>query len=108
MMHLSTSQSDLSDELQEISAFDRVACVEHWTVTFGTVAPKYLSINFMQRVLAREQQLRGLGGLNRPGFVGDQLVRVTRPYRVCSGLHRRPPLPQPVVYFRWVQAGGGC
>ena len=48
------------------------------------------------------------GVLNRPGFVGDQLVRVTRPYRVCSGLHRRPPLPQPVVYFRWVQAGGGC
>ena len=38
--------------------------------------------------------------LNRPGFTGDQLVRVTRPYRVCSCLHRRPPLPLRVGYFR--------
>ena len=38
--------------------------------------------------------------LNRAGFAGDQIVRITRPYRVCSSLHRRPPLPQPVVCFR--------
>ena len=25
--------------------------------------------------------------VNRPGFAGDQIVRVTRPYRGCSGLH---------------------
>ena len=31
--------------------------------------------------------------MNRPGFAGDQLVRITRPYRVCSSLHRMPPLP---------------
>lgn len=61
-MHLTTSQSDISEELREISAFDRIACVEHWTATFGAVAPKYLSVQFMQRVLAREQQVRGLGG----------------------------------------------
>ena len=28
-----------------------------------------------------------LGVVNRPGFAGDQIVRVARPYRVCSGLH---------------------
>ena len=48
-----------------------------------------------------------IGVLNRSSFAGDQLVRVTRPYRVCLGLHRRPPQPQLVVCFRWVQAGGG-
>lgn len=46
--------------------------------------------------------------LNRPGFTGDQLVRVRRPYRVYSSLHRRPPLLRPVGCFRWAQAGGGC
>ena len=25
--------------------------------------------------------------LNRPGFAGDRIVRITRPYRVWSGLH---------------------
>ncbi|MCF8516891.1 MAG: hypothetical protein K9G72_21400, partial [Rhodobacteraceae bacterium] len=44
--------------------------------------------------------------LNRPGFAGDQLVRVTRPYRVCSSLHRRPPLLRRVGCFQWAQAGG--
>ncbi|MEI2688152.1 MAG: biotin/lipoyl-binding protein [Cypionkella sp.] len=48
------------------------------------------------------------GVVNRSGFAGDQLVRITRPYRVCSGLHRRPPLPLRVGYFRSAQAGGGC
>ncbi|MCF8486863.1 MAG: ATP-binding protein, partial [Rhodobacteraceae bacterium] len=46
--------------------------------------------------------------MNRPGFAGDQLVRVTRPYRVCSSLHRRPPLLRRVGCFQWAQAGGGC
>ena len=32
--------------------------------------------------------------LNRPGFTGDCLVLLKRLYRVCSCLHRRPPLPQ--------------
>ena len=45
----------------------------------------------------------GLVGAVRTGppwFSGDQLVRVTRPYRVCSGLHRMLPLPRRVGYFR--------
>ena len=44
--------------------------------------------------------------LNRPSFAGDQLVRVTRPYRVCSSLHRIPLQLRRVGCFRWVQAGG--
>ncbi len=28
-----------------------------------------------------------IAALNRPGFAGDQIVPITRPYRVWSGLH---------------------
>ena len=31
-----------------------------------------------------------------------------RPYQVCSGLHRTPPLLQRVGYSRWDRADGGC
>lgn len=31
-----------------------------------------------------------------------------RPYRVCSGLHRTPPLLRRVGCGRWGRAGGGC
>ena len=48
----------------------------------------------------------GMMPLNRPSFAGDQLVRVTRPYRVCSSLHRIPLQLRRVGCFRWVQAGG--
>ena len=44
--------------------------------------------------------------MNRPGFAVDPIIRITRPYRMCSGLHGMPPLLQPVGYSRWVQAGG--
>jgi hypothetical protein len=55
-------QSNLPDHLRETFAFDRNACVESWTSVYGNAPPKYLSIRFMQRVLAREQQVRVLGG----------------------------------------------
>ena len=61
----------------------------------------------------RDQLLEGAiwvfgEALNRPSFAGDQIVRITRPYRVCSCLHRTPPLLGREGCCRWVQAGGGC
>ena len=60
-------RSDLPDYLRETFALDRTACVERWASVFGTTPPKYLSVRFMQRVLAREQQVRGLGGYSARG-----------------------------------------
>ncbi len=59
---MTASQSILPDQLREILALNRNACVERWTVAFDTAPPKYLSVRFMQRVLARERQIRVLGG----------------------------------------------
>ncbi len=61
-MRRTTSQHDLPDQLREINALDRKACVELWAGAFQTAPPKYLSVRFMQRVLTREQQIRTLGG----------------------------------------------
>ncbi len=61
-MRLTAVQSNLPDQLREIAALDRKACVERWTTVFESPPPKYLSVCFMQRVLARERQIRTLGG----------------------------------------------
>jgi hypothetical protein len=53
---------NLPDQLREISQLDRSACAERWAAAYGMAPPKYLSIRFMQRVLARELQVRALGG----------------------------------------------
>lgn len=53
--------SSLPEKLREIAALDRSACIASWTAVFATAPPSYLSIRFMQRVLAREQQARILG-----------------------------------------------
>ena len=54
------------------------------------------SIYTWQRLFSRPakviQEVDAQADVNRPGFAGDHLVRVMRPYRVCSGLHRTPPL----------------
>lgn len=55
------SAGDLAEQLREIAALSRAGCVERWTDTFGQAPPKYASVRFMQRVLARELQIRLLG-----------------------------------------------
>lgn len=60
------SQSDLPQQLLETAALDRIACVDRWTKIFGQTPVKYLSVRFMQRTLAREYQIRALGGYPAP------------------------------------------
>lgn len=53
---------DLPEQLREIAAMNRGNCRQAWTKAFGSEPPKYMSIPFMQRVLARNLQCRIHGG----------------------------------------------
>lgn len=48
----------------DISAFDRSNCLGQWKKVFGRLPPKYLSPQFMRRVLIWETQTRVLGGVS--------------------------------------------
>ena len=62
---MSTDQPDqVSVRMAEIEAYDRAECLDHWGTTFGRPPPKYLSPQFMKRVLIWETQNRALGGLS--------------------------------------------
>ncbi len=54
----------LERRIADISAFDRAECLDRWRETFGRPPPKYLSPNFMKRVLIWEMQNRALGGVS--------------------------------------------
>lgn len=48
----------------EIDGMDRQECLDRWREIFGRPPPKYLSPQFMKRVLIWEMQNRVLGGLS--------------------------------------------
>lgn len=48
-----------------INQMDRLACLAHWQTVFGRPPPKYLSPQFMKRVLIWELQVRVLGGVSK-------------------------------------------
>ena len=50
--------------IADISVFDRAECLDRWREVFGRPSPKYLSPQFMKRVLIREMQNRALGGVS--------------------------------------------
>jgi Protein of unknown function (DUF2924) len=47
-----------------IDALDRTDCIDHWAEMFGRPPPKYLSTQFMKRVLIWETQNRAMGGVS--------------------------------------------
>lgn len=55
-------KAGLPELLREIAELDRTDCRQAWRKAFKTPAPNYLSISFMQRVLAYNLQYRKLGG----------------------------------------------
>lgn len=55
---------DLEMRIAGIGQMDRPACLDRWRAVFGRPPPKYLSPQFMKRVLIWEQQCRLLGGLS--------------------------------------------
>jgi len=54
----------LAARIADIDAMDRSECLERWRETFGRPPPKYLSPQFMKRVLIWEMQNRELGGVS--------------------------------------------
>lgn len=63
-MDASPAIRDLMKVLADIENLDRSGCLNRWREVFGRPPPKYLSPQFMKRVLIREQQNRELGGLS--------------------------------------------
>lgn len=50
--------------IAEIETLDRAGCLDLWRETFGSPPPKYLSPQFMKRVLTWEMQNKTLGGVS--------------------------------------------
>jgi len=61
-MRARQAKRDVPELLRGIASLDRVKCRQVWTRAFKVDPPKYLSIQFMQRVLAHDLQCRKLGG----------------------------------------------
>jgi hypothetical protein len=58
------SPGKLVSLIADISAFDRTECLHRWREVFGRPPPKYLSPQFMKRVLVWEMQNQALGGVS--------------------------------------------
>lgn len=58
------NSSKLENQMAEIEAFDRTECLDCWREAFGRPPPKYLSPQFMKRVLIWEIQNRARGGVS--------------------------------------------
>ena len=72
----------LAARIADIDVMDRSECLERWRETFGRPPPKYLSPQFMKRVLIGEMQNRELGGAS---------VKTTRRLnQIASG--KAPPI----------------
>ena len=54
----------LEDAITAIEELDRAGCLDQWREAFGHPPPKYLSPQFMRRVLIWELQNQMLGGLS--------------------------------------------
>lgn len=55
---------DLNKAITDIKRLDRGGCLDRWRDAFGRPPPKYLSPQFMKRVLIWDLQNKQLGGLS--------------------------------------------
>ena len=51
-----------SFDLEAIASLERPECIDHWVRRFGHMPPKHVSVQFMRKVLAYEEQVRRFGG----------------------------------------------
>ncbi len=73
-------EQDLPERLREIAALDRFGCVQRWEQAFGAPPPRYASVRFMQRVLARDVQIK---------LAGDYPAQIRRELRTAADAGRR-------------------
>ena len=72
---------------------ERSRILSEWSQAFGSPPPPFLSVDFMERALAYEDQCRKLGGLSarvRRELVrhaGDKCIGVAHQPRLQSGAH---------------------
>jgi hypothetical protein len=55
-------QGPASSDVDIIESLDRAECIFRWTRLFGHRPPKHVSLRFMRRALAYEEQVRRFGG----------------------------------------------
>lgn len=60
----SANPSDLEQTIADIEQLDRIGCLDRWREVFGRSPPKYLSPQFLKRMLVWETQNQTLGGLS--------------------------------------------
>lgn len=72
--------------IADTCAFDRAKCLDRWREVFGRPPPKYLSLQFMKRVLIWETQTRALGGVS---------VKTTRRLKRIASGKARPTTAKP-------------
>ena len=51
-----------SFDLGTIASLERPECIDRWVRQFGNMPPKHVSVQFMRKVLAYEDQVRLFGG----------------------------------------------
>ena len=84
---MSGDKSDkLSILIAELDALNRTQCIDRWREMFGRPPPKYLSPQFMKRVLIWEMQTRALGSVSakttrrlKQIASGDPVAAMARP-----------------------------
>lgn len=74
------SKNNLLERLREVATLDRTGCMRRWDAAFGSPPPKYASVRFMQRVLARDLQIR---------VTGDYPAQMRRSMRAATDVGRR-------------------
>ncbi len=68
------AKAGLGASLAELESLDRAGCLDRWRGAFGRPPPKYLSPQFLRRVLIWDLQSKVLGGL--PVRTAKVLVRI--------------------------------
>lgn len=82
-------EAELMRQVMEIEAFDRPGCIRRWMEIFGNPPPKYLSPQFMKRVLIWELQSRLCGPVSPKTERALARIAVggTVPPRIRPGAH---------------------
>lgn len=81
--------------LSKFETLDREACLKRWRKQFGHEPPRYVSVEFMRRVLAFEAQVKIYGGHSRA--VRHVLRSILKEVETGKPKDAAKPVPSPVT-----------